>query len=398
MVLSTVLREGNFDYVTNQVHWDTTAQTIPASLYLTSKPAFFGSLPWPWVDPTGATKLHTLPAKARFEGTPLPLPQPLTVAKAGTGSGTVTSSPAGINCGADCTETYTTGTVVTLTATPAAGSTFTGWSGACTGTGTCQVTMNAAKSVTATFTLSSVTYTLTVAKAGTGTGTVTSSPAGISCGADCSEPYNSGTVVTLSQAATAGSTFTGWSGACTGTGACQVTMSAAKSVTATFTPESTHPHRNQGGHGHGHRHLLARRHQLWRRLLRALQLRYRRHSQPGRDAGSTFTGWSGACTGTGACQVTMSAAQSVTATFTLNHIHPDRGEGGYRNRNRHLFPRRHQLRRRLLRALQLRYRRHSQPGRDCRVHLHWLERCLHRNRRLPGHHERRQVRHRHLRP
>jgi urease beta subunit len=67
-VVSTVLRQGNFDYVTNQVHWDTTAQTIPASLYLKAKPAFFGSLPWPWVDPTGTTKLFTLPAKARFEG------------------------------------------------------------------------------------------------------------------------------------------------------------------------------------------------------------------------------------------------------------------------------------------------------------------------------------------
>ena len=55
--------------------------------------------------------------------------------------------------------------------------------------------MDAAKSVTATFTLNA--YTLTVAKAGTGSGTVTSSPAGINCGADCSEPYNSGTVVTL---------------------------------------------------------------------------------------------------------------------------------------------------------------------------------------------------------
>ena len=64
---STVLREGNFDYVTNQVRWDTAAQTLPASLYLTSKPAFFGSLPWPWVDPTGTTKLYTLPAKARYD-------------------------------------------------------------------------------------------------------------------------------------------------------------------------------------------------------------------------------------------------------------------------------------------------------------------------------------------
>ncbi len=65
-VLSTVLREGNFDYVTNTVKWDTAAQAIPNSLYLTSKPAFFGNNPWPWVDPTGATKLYTLPAKARL--------------------------------------------------------------------------------------------------------------------------------------------------------------------------------------------------------------------------------------------------------------------------------------------------------------------------------------------
>jgi len=67
LVRSTVLREGNFDYLTNEVRWDSSAQTIPPSLYLTGKPAFFGSLPWPWVDPTGPTKLHTLPAKARYE-------------------------------------------------------------------------------------------------------------------------------------------------------------------------------------------------------------------------------------------------------------------------------------------------------------------------------------------
>ncbi len=69
-VLSTILREGNFDYLTNTVKWDTAPQTIPNSLYLTSKPAFFGSNPWPWVDPTGTTKLYTLPAKARFDSKP----------------------------------------------------------------------------------------------------------------------------------------------------------------------------------------------------------------------------------------------------------------------------------------------------------------------------------------
>ena len=64
---------------------------------------------------------------------------------------------------------------------------------------------------------------LTVTPAGTGAGVVSSSPAGISCGADCTESYASGTVVTLTASAEAGSEFAGWSGACTGTAVtCQV--------------------------------------------------------------------------------------------------------------------------------------------------------------------------------
>jgi hypothetical protein len=66
-VRSTVLREGNFDFVTKQVHWTGAPQQLPASLYLTGKPAFFGNDPWPWVDPTGTTTLFTLPARARFD-------------------------------------------------------------------------------------------------------------------------------------------------------------------------------------------------------------------------------------------------------------------------------------------------------------------------------------------
>ncbi len=79
-----------------------------------------------------------------------------------------------------------------------------------------------------------IAYRLTVAKAGTGSGTVTSSPAGINCGTDCTEDYPAGTSVTLTAKPAVGSVFTGWSGACTGTGACNLTMNAAKSVTATF--------------------------------------------------------------------------------------------------------------------------------------------------------------------
>jgi len=78
------------------------------------------------------------------------------------------------------------------------------------------------------------TQTLTVSKNGTGTGTVTSSPAGINCGSTCSHDFTDGTLVTLTPTADAGSQFASWSGDCAGAGGCTVTMSAARSVTATF--------------------------------------------------------------------------------------------------------------------------------------------------------------------
>ena len=86
-------------------------------------------------------------------------------------------------------------------------------------------------------TVGSVARTLTVTRAGAGTGTVTGTTEPgtvIDCGSDCEETVPHGKVVTLAASAAAGSAFTGWSGACAGTGACVVTMDGAKSVTATF--------------------------------------------------------------------------------------------------------------------------------------------------------------------
>jgi hypothetical protein len=171
----------------------------------------------------------------------------LTVIRSGTGgaTGTVASSPSGINCGADCTEQYNAGTLVTLTATPNATSNFAGWSGACTNaTGDCSVTMDAAKTVTANFVPKpAVQYTLTVNTGGTGSGLVSSSPAGISCPADCSEAYDENTSVTLTATPATGSALTGWSGGgCSGTAlTCAVTLAAATTVNVTFTADTTPP-------------------------------------------------------------------------------------------------------------------------------------------------------------
>lgn len=80
-------------------------------------------------------------------------------------------------------------------------------------------------------------YTLgvTIGGAGANNGSVSSSPAGISCGSTCSASFTSGTLVTLTPRAVGRGVFAGWSGACTGTGTCRVTMDANRAVTATFS-------------------------------------------------------------------------------------------------------------------------------------------------------------------
>jgi large repetitive protein len=81
--------------------------------------------------------------------------------------------------------------------------------------------------------------TLHVTTTGSGSGSVTSSPSGINCGATCTSDYNNFvTIVTLTAHPVSPSYFTGWSGACTGTGSCVLTMDESKFVTATFTRNS----------------------------------------------------------------------------------------------------------------------------------------------------------------
>ena len=82
-----------------------------------------------------------------------------------------------------------------------------------------------------------VAVSLTVTITGTGGGTVTSYPAGIDCGTDCTETYTTATTVTLKAAPDNNADFAGWSGtgiACPGTGACTVPVDGTMSVKADF--------------------------------------------------------------------------------------------------------------------------------------------------------------------
>ena len=245
----------------------------------------------------------------------------LSVGKRGAGSGTVTSFPAGIDCGSTCAADFIHGTLVELTATAAPGSSFTGWSasdgspGICSGTGTCEVMMTQARSVSANFALPQ--HNLTAVKDGTGSGTVTSTPGGISCGATCSANFDEGQAVSLSAVAGGTSSFAGWSGSCTGTGPCSVTMSQARSVTATFTLNTFNLEVAKTGAGSGTVTSLPTGIDCGSDCSEIYGAGQVVTLTPAAVAGSAFTGWSGACSGTGDCQVTMNAARSVGADFAI---------------------------------------------------------------------------------
>jgi hypothetical protein len=233
-----------------------------------------------------------------------------------TGLGTVTSSPAGISCGPVCAGVFSEGLSLVLTAKPEAGYMFSGWSGACVGNNeSCTLSVASSVSATASFAelpkyflsvkkpvggtitdgnglvscggsnkqckgeYSSITLTatpnpdyylkkwlgcpsptgntcsLTLTKktlvntvfaklpkyalkiVKTKNGEITSEPAGLKCKAaakTCSFSFVSGTRVTLNPIPVPGYNFTGWSGACSGTGACEVLMDAKQSVGAQF--------------------------------------------------------------------------------------------------------------------------------------------------------------------
>lgn len=77
---------------------------------------------------------------------------------------------------------------------------------------------------------------LSVTTGGSGIGLVISSPDGIQCTGACAASFEEGTAVTLVPIPMHGATFGGWSGQCSGTGGCTVTLTGDASVHATFLP------------------------------------------------------------------------------------------------------------------------------------------------------------------
>jgi hypothetical protein len=167
------------------------------------------------------------------------------VAMLGSGYGRVAdvNTMGGIDCPGQCSADYVRyfkfQDVLTLSASPNDFSYFSGWGGACGGTQpTCGIAAfsDATKAATARFErlpIFGVTG-LTVSVAGAGAGTVTGP--GVACPADCSQNYLKDAAVELIAAPAPGSSFAGWSGACSGAlPTCNLTMDGARTITALFS-------------------------------------------------------------------------------------------------------------------------------------------------------------------
>jgi hypothetical protein len=199
-VLSTVIRDGNYDFVTNSQRWHNTPGgfAIPNSMYLTSKPSFFGNNPWPWVDPTTGA-IYTLPAKARYDaGISNQVNYTIAVSTPPSGGGKVSGG-----------GTFASGSSRTVTATANSGYTFANWTengGVVSAAASYTFTLTANRTLVAIFTANQVNYAIAVSAfspspsaGGTAGGTVSGGGT-----------FPSGSSRTVTATANSGYTFAAW--------------------------------------------------------------------------------------------------------------------------------------------------------------------------------------------
>lgn len=150
-----------------------------------------------------------------------------------------------------------------------------------------------------------------------GPGHVYSTPYGISCAGRCVSKFGRGDTVTLSAEPIGTAVFTGWSGACSGTAPCRLTVDSADDVIATFAPTYAltvvtgapgsvlvAPPGTTCGSGQS----CTMRFPVRTTVTLTAQV----------PAGYVFVGWAGACTGTAlTCTVVTDSDQVVSAFFTV---------------------------------------------------------------------------------
>ena len=245
----------------------------------------------------------------------------------GTGGGKITLWPSGQQpCRAE-TPMLSGGCIyedggggLTFQATPDAGSQFDGWPNLqCSPYpgGLCQKSFSGPSCCADIYvTFTKLRYAVTVGTTGTGKGAVVSTPAGIDCGSTCTSSYDWGTTITLTPQPATGSKFVTWTGSCSGSGGCTVTLAAAMNVTAVFELDSFPLNVTKTGTGHGNVTSAPQGIACGDRCTSSFLFGAPVALTASAATGSFFAGWDGACSGTSTCTTTIgAAATAVTARF-----------------------------------------------------------------------------------
>ncbi|MEZ5485678.1 MAG: hypothetical protein R3F01_11040 [Lysobacteraceae bacterium] len=216
-------------------------------------------------------------------------------------------------CGLEtCHFPFPIGATATLTAIVEPGSSFAGWGGDCSGTGDCVLQMSEPRNVTASFSTTDKHLDVSVS----GNGTVTSSPAGIDCGAVCGANFADGTSVTLTAAPEPGYVFNGWTGCSSTNGSiCRVLMDQQREVAATFV-ETFAMSVSVIGNGSvtSSPAGIACPGDCSEDYADGVEVTL----TPTPDPGFDFDHWSGGCSGSGACVVQIDQTRNITAHFVAN--------------------------------------------------------------------------------
>ncbi len=248
-----------------------------------------------------------------------------------TGGSSIACTRSAGNTSGTCSESATFGTSVTLTALPNAQSSFGGWTGDCTGqSATCTTTMSQARAVQATFVRRQVVFSVTMEGPGGGSVSLDGAPvctrANNQPPASCARSFDAGSLVVITATAAGGSRFAGFAGACSGTGACTLTINEDATVKAAFTVTQYPLTITLTGTGAGS--VVASDGDVCTSSLSQRSLTCTRLVDHGTivrliatpTVESNFDGFSGDCERGGACSVTMTAPRAVTANYSRKQV------------------------------------------------------------------------------
>jgi hypothetical protein len=230
------------------------------------------------------------------------------------GGGQVQSTPSGIDCPSTCSVEFEEGTSLLLEQQAAPGFVFAGWTSSVScGTVACAFTVDGPVEVEALFVSSAPQVTLDVTVVGSGR--VTSQPAGIDCPGDCSASFDESTIVDLFAAPEPGFEFLGWSGACSGTGSCTVTLDTMRQVEASFASIQPRFDLDVVRIGNGFVGSTPGGIECGTSCTASFEQGTEVELVAAPSSGWRFSHWDGDCIGVGACTLTMEGPRQVEGVF-----------------------------------------------------------------------------------